>query len=135
MKKQDRAKDILDMIRRRTNLPPEQQGWISPPIITEPQAPEPLSENRWAEFSKDFIAERDGEPVYESGYTTKEFYDKLLEVSEPDYESQETKKTSRKLRDMLNSLNGKQEEEEKRVEYIDSLEPFEAVVRLEDWYE
>ena len=131
----DKAQEILDMIRKRTNLPPEQQGWISPPIVTEPQAPEPLSENRWAEFSKDFIAKRDGEPVHESGYTTKEFYDKLLEVSDPQYENKESKQTSRKLRDMLNSLNGKQEEEEKRVEYIDSLEPFEAVVRPEDWYE
>ena len=42
---------------------------------------------------------------------------------------------STKLRDMLRGLNGQAEEEEKRVEYIDSLEPFEAVARPEDWYE
>ena len=135
MQNKDRAKDILDLIRKRNNLPPEQQGWASAPIITEPQAPEPLSEKRWAEFSKDFIAERDGEPIYESGYSTVEFYEKLLDLSDPEYENEESKKTSRKLRDMLRGLNGQAEEEEKRVAYIDSLEPFEAVVRPEDWYE
>jgi len=131
----DRAQGILDMIRKRNNLPPDQQGWISPPIITQPQPPEPLRENRWAEFSRDFIAERDGEPIRKTGYTTKEFYEKILEVSDPDYENKENKKNSQKLRDMINAINNEGTDEEKRVEYIDSLEPFEAVVRPEDWYE
>ena len=46
-----------------------------------------------------------------------------------------TKKNSQKLRDMINAINNEGTDEEKRVEYIDSLEPFEAVVRPEDWYE
>lgn len=130
----DKGQQILDMIRKRKNLPDDQQGWISPPVVTEPQAPEPLSENLWSEFSRNFIAERDGEPVHESGYTTKEFYEKILEVSDPDYENKERKETSRKLREMLIAMNDKEEKEEKRVEYINSLEPFEAVVDPEIRY-
>ena len=128
MARTDRAQQILDMIRKRRILSPDQEGWISPPIITEPQPPEPLPENRWSEFSRDFIVERDGEPIRETGYTTKEFYEKILEVSDPDYENKENKKTSQKLKDLLKGIESEEHKLERIVEHLNTLEPFEAVI-------
>lgn len=130
MTKKEKAQDILDMIRKRQGMPERYSGWINKPYPTEPQPPEPLSESRWADFNRNFVESIDGEIVGSSGYSTQAFFDKLVELGDPEYKE---KKQSEILRKMLEELdNG--DHEEKVLEDLQKLDCFEAI-RPEDLYE
>lgn len=124
MQKKDRAQKILDMIRKRSTLPPEQQGWIQPLVVTEIEPPEPLSDERFADFSSKFILERDGEHIHQTGWTSKELYERLVEVSDPDYVN--PKGQTGKLRKLLTEMNALKEKELKQIDYLKNLDPFEC---------
>lgn len=131
MKNKDRSDEILRMIRSRNNLPEDQHGWISGPIISETQPPEPLPESRWADFNQKFVEELDGEPIGASGYSTQAFYDKLVDLCDPDYVEKKPKKST-KLRKMLEELDNQSEQEKKQVEQLRKLDCFETDIVLKD---
>ena len=131
MNNKDRSDEILKMIRARNKLPKDQQGWVSGPILTEVQPPDPLPEDRWADFNQKFVEELDGEPIGASGYSTQAFYDKLVDLCDPDYVIKKPRKST-KLREMLEELGKQSEQEKKQVEQLRKLDCFETNIVLKD---
>lgn len=131
MNNKDRTQEILRMIRARDKLPKDQQGWISGPILNEVQSPDPLPEDRWADFNQKFVEELDGEPIGASGYSTQAFYDKLVDLCDPDYVVKKPRKST-KLREMLEELDKQSKQEKKQVEQLRKLDCFETNIVLKD---
>jgi len=131
MNNNDSTQEILRKIRARKTLPEDQHGWISGPIITQVQPPDPLPEDRWADFNQKFVEELDGEPIGASGYSTVDFYKKLVDLSDPDYVFKKPRRRT-KLREMLEELDKHETQKKKQVEYLRTLDCFETDIVLKD---
>jgi len=92
------AKSILDIIRERQGMTPEQ-------IKEAEKAKEfrrtPLSADDWQEFKRLFVEEYGGEKIQADGMTHSEFLQYLKDGTR---EGVEAYSDSKKLRDFLNSL-------------------------------